>query len=247
MRFDGRDGLVAATSLACSTNAFALGDPTVVYAAVAYPVVLGVATLLVLRAGCGARRKVLALASLAAAGCVLWWTWQIPGNSSLLQFWTWASTSAVVLSTAGSVWATRRRAPSSKAKTAVRGHSRQIQFSADCFVPLLPQSSQIRPGLYGFELAYWLAQTLRAAGHSPGYPEPGHRGWSFEITEDGDDGAILRCRNISALDEHARATWEIEVASHSGATHVEETVLAVMSALRKKKLAARVVDTGAVP
>lgn len=46
----------------------------------------------------------------------------------------------------------------------------QIEFTSAEFLPRLPESCQGNPGVYGFELAWWLAQALAEQGIVTSYP-----------------------------------------------------------------------------
>jgi hypothetical protein len=56
----------------------------------------------------------------------------------------------------------------------------RIEFSSSKFLPLLPEDCQGNPGVYGFELAWWLAQALAARGVVTSYPLGEDWGWLIE-------------------------------------------------------------------
>jgi len=60
----------------------------------------------------------------------------------------------------------------------------RIEFSSTQFLPYLPESCQVNPGAYGFELACWLSQKLAAAGFATSYPTNEDWGWYIEYIED---------------------------------------------------------------
>jgi len=70
-------------------------------------------------------------------------------------------------------------------------------FRSDKFTPILPEDSQVNPGVYGAELAFWLCTVLAQAGIGTTYPESEDWGWFFEYhTERGSEFAI-HCGNVS--------------------------------------------------
>ncbi len=76
-----------------------------------------------------------------------------------------------------------------------------VQFKSDLFRPFLPEDSQVNPGCYGAELAYWLARKLAEKGIVTSYPEHEDWGWFIEyITEDGDE-FWLCCGNVTTDNE----------------------------------------------
>ncbi|WP_199538851.1 MULTISPECIES: hypothetical protein [unclassified Duganella] len=69
------------------------------------------------------------------------------------------------------------------------------------FTPFLPDDSQVNPGVYGAELAYWLAQQLASRGVITSYPESEDWGWYLNYT--GRDGAefAIHCGNVFGEDD----------------------------------------------
>lgn len=59
----------------------------------------------------------------------------------------------------------------------------RIEFSSDRFLPYLPESCQVNPGAYGFELALWLSNALMQAGLVTSYPISEDWGWFIEYSE----------------------------------------------------------------
>jgi hypothetical protein len=59
----------------------------------------------------------------------------------------------------------------------------RIEFTSCKFLPLLPEESQGNPGVYGFELAWWLAQALATKGIVTSYPLGEDWGWLIEYTD----------------------------------------------------------------
>jgi hypothetical protein len=60
----------------------------------------------------------------------------------------------------------------------------RIEFSSTRFLPYLPESRQVNPGVYGFELACWLSQELAENGFATSYPTNEDWGWYIEYVED---------------------------------------------------------------
>ena len=70
------------------------------------------------------------------------------------------------------------------------------EFDSSEFAPVLPDDSQVNPGVYGAELAFWLCGALARAGTITSYPESEDWGWYIEHrTERGAEFAI-HCGNI---------------------------------------------------
>lgn len=59
----------------------------------------------------------------------------------------------------------------------------RIEFSSTKFLPYLPESCQVNPGAYGFELASWLSLALAKAGFATRYPSSEEFGWYLEYLE----------------------------------------------------------------
>jgi hypothetical protein len=75
------------------------------------------------------------------------------------------------------------------------------EFTSDKFVPVLPDESQVNPGVFGAELAFWLCTQLAANGVVTSYPQSEDWGWYLDYsTESGAEFAI-HCGNV-ADDEH---------------------------------------------
>jgi len=69
------------------------------------------------------------------------------------------------------------------------------------FAPFLPDDSQVNPGVYGADLAYWLAQRLASRGVITSYPEYEDSGWYLtHATSDGAEFAI-HCANVDGRDD----------------------------------------------
>jgi hypothetical protein len=68
----------------------------------------------------------------------------------------------------------------------------RLEFSSDKFSPYLPEEAQQNPGVYGFELADWLARSLAQRGLVTSYPIGEDWGWFIEYL-DGDTEIMIGC------------------------------------------------------
>lgn len=76
-----------------------------------------------------------------------------------------------------------------------------VQLRSKRFAPFLPDDAQVNPGIYGAELAYWLAQSLASRGVITSYPEYEDWGWYLDYaTSDGFEFAI-HCGNVDGKDD----------------------------------------------
>ena len=73
----------------------------------------------------------------------------------------------------------------------------RIEFSSSKFVPLLPEDCQGNPGVYGFELAWWLAQALAARGVVTSYPLGEDWGWLIEYTNSEETEFTIGCSSMA--------------------------------------------------
>lgn len=113
-----------------------------------------------------------------------------------------------------------------------REMSLTITFISGAFSPRLPESSQIRPGLYGFELAYWLAQHLEGAGFKTGYPEPERAAWAVGVSGPNEDEFVLKCRSTAPVEPNAPRLWEVAIRAY-GDAQPQVVRVAVVGALRR--------------
>ena len=71
-----------------------------------------------------------------------------------------------------------------------------VEFRTSAFRPFLPDDSQVNPGVYGAELAFWLARELASRSVLTSYPQAEDWGWFLEYrTPDGAEFA-LHCGNV---------------------------------------------------
>jgi hypothetical protein len=77
----------------------------------------------------------------------------------------------------------------------------EVTFDSERFRPVLPDESQVNPGRYGAELAYWLCTELATNGVVTSYPNYEDWGWFIEyITEPGDE-YWLCCGSVDGVDD----------------------------------------------
>jgi hypothetical protein len=75
-----------------------------------------------------------------------------------------------------------------------------IEFSSARFLPTLPEDCQANPGVYGFELALWLAQALCRQGIVTGYPSAEDWGWCLDYAPTDDLRLTIACASRCAAD-----------------------------------------------
>lgn len=71
-----------------------------------------------------------------------------------------------------------------------------VTFSSSRFQPILPEKSQVNPGRYGAELAFWLCGQLAGEGVVTSYPNYEDWGWFIEYSTDQHDEFWLCCGNV---------------------------------------------------
>jgi hypothetical protein len=90
----------------------------------------------------------------------------------------------------------------------------RFEFESDRFLPQLPESAQVNPGAYGFELAWWLAQRLQELGIETSYPLGEDWGWLIEHVDEGDDEFTIGCGSTAGHGDGylgKPVTWSIFV------------------------------------
>ncbi|MFC0250669.1 hypothetical protein [Massilia consociata] len=61
-----------------------------------------------------------------------------------------------------------------------------VEFDSELFRPYLPDESQVSPGHYGAELAFWLSRKLAQRGVITSYPQREDWGWFIDYrSQDG--------------------------------------------------------------
>lgn len=87
----------------------------------------------------------------------------------------------------------------------------EVTFRSTRFTPVLPEESQVNPGRYGAELAYWLCTELAHCGVITSYPEYEDWGWFIEYITDAGDEFWLCCGNL----HDSRDQWHCFLQSKS--------------------------------
>lgn len=78
-----------------------------------------------------------------------------------------------------------------------------VAFKAGQFAPVLPDDCQVNPGVYGAELAFWLAQALARIGIPTSYPSDEDWGWFIEYVSASGSEFAVHCSNV----EGAKDRW----------------------------------------
>lgn len=109
----------------------------------------------------------------------------------------------------------------------------RVEFESAAFLPTLPEECQGNPGVYGFELALWLAQTLAKQGVVTGYPLGEDWGWLIEHTTPNEVELTIGCSSMAEDGEGYLGKpirWSVFVRPHisvaqrlKGMTHRDET------------------------
>jgi hypothetical protein len=92
----------------------------------------------------------------------------------------------------------------------------RIEFSSAEFLPSLPEDCQANPGVYGFELALWLSQTLAQRSIITSYPLKEDWGWLIEYV-DGQLEVMVGCSSMAEQGEGYTGkpvSWSIFARSH---------------------------------
>jgi hypothetical protein len=85
------------------------------------------------------------------------------------------------------------------------------RFKSDHFVPVLPEDSQVNPGVYGAELAFWLSAELARASVVTSYPNAEDWGWFIEFLPESGSEFAVHCGN----EEGARDRWLLSLRRHA--------------------------------
>ena len=107
-----------------------------------------------------------------------------------------------------------------------------VTFSSTRFRPVLPEESQVNPGRYGAELAFWLSSELVREGVVTSYPNYEDWGWFIEYaTADGDE-FWLCCGNVDGTDDEWHCFLQPKGKGLFGrSTPADEKALPLMEAL----------------
>jgi hypothetical protein len=71
-----------------------------------------------------------------------------------------------------------------------------VEFRSELFMPVLPDECQVNPGVYGAELAFWLAGQLARQGVITSYPECEDWGWFIEFNPESGAEFAVHCGNL---------------------------------------------------
>jgi hypothetical protein len=83
-----------------------------------------------------------------------------------------------------------------------------VDFESNLFNPFLPEEDQVNPGVFGAELAWWLARQLAQRGVATSYPQNEDWGWFIEyLTGDGHE-FWLCCANLDGAADRWRCYLE---------------------------------------
>jgi hypothetical protein len=85
-----------------------------------------------------------------------------------------------------------------------------VEFRSDRFTPVLPEDSQVNPGVYGAELAYWLCFELAKLGVVTSYPDYEDWGWYLEYVTDTRSEFAIHCGNVGGAQDH----WLLSLRRH---------------------------------
>ena len=94
----------------------------------------------------------------------------------------------------------------------------RIEFTSDQFLPALPEECQGNPGVYGFELAWWLCQALAQAGIVTSYPLGEDWGWLIEYIAPSGIEFTIGCGSMAEEGEgylEVPIQWSIFVRPHA--------------------------------
>ena len=94
----------------------------------------------------------------------------------------------------------------------------RIEFTSSEFLPALPEECQGNPGVYGFELAFWLAKMLAAQGVVTSYPLGEDWGWMIEYSNPAKVEFTIGCSSMAEESEGYRGLpiqWSIFIRPHT--------------------------------
>ncbi len=126
----------------------------------------------------------------------------------------------------------------------------RIEFSSADFLPVLPEHCQGNPGVYGFELAWWLATSLAERDLITSYPMGEDWGWLIEHINPSGTEFTIGCASMADEGEgytQQPIRWSIFIRPHTslkqrltGVSHdaeVQRIAQAIIAALREKGIA----------
>jgi hypothetical protein len=118
----------------------------------------------------------------------------------------------------------------------------RIEFSSAKFLPTLPAACQSNPGIYGFELALWLAQVLARRGIATSYPAPEDWGWLIEYSLPAGSSLMIGCSSMCGPRQGydgAPVAWSVFVEEHRG---MQQRIHNLSSRNELDTLAAHILD-----
>jgi hypothetical protein len=127
----------------------------------------------------------------------------------------------------------------------------RVEFTSVKFLPALPEDCQGNPGVYGFELAWWLAQALAKRGVVTSYPLGEDWGWLIEYISSNETEFTIGCSSLADEGEGYAGKaiqWSVFVRPHTslkqrlkGASHeteVEHLGEHILEALKSEQISA---------
>lgn len=111
-----------------------------------------------------------------------------------------------------------------------------VEFRSRRFVPVLPDDSQVNPGVYGAELAWWLCAELSRRGVVTSYPNSEDWGWFIEYFPGGGSEFAVHCGNVGgesdrwllSLRRHGRKLFGRDKPPYSEAAPLVEAIKAAI-------------------
>lgn len=94
----------------------------------------------------------------------------------------------------------------------------RIEFTSSKFLPALPEECQCNPGVYGFELAFWLAKMLAGQGVVTSYPLGEDWGWMIEYSNPAEVVFTIGCSCMAEEGEGYRGVpiqWFVFIRPHT--------------------------------
>ena len=94
----------------------------------------------------------------------------------------------------------------------------RIEFTSSEFLPSLPEECQGNPGVYGFELAFWLSKMLASEGIVTGYPLGEDWGWMIEYSNPAEVEFTIGCSSMAEEGEGYRGVpirWSVFIRPHT--------------------------------
>ena len=132
----------------------------------------------------------------------------------------------------------------------------QVEFETDKFLPFLPEECQSNPGVYGFELAAWLAENLAKRGITTSYPLGEDWGWLIEFINNETALEItIGCGSQAEVGEGYQGNpirWNIFIRPHASflsklkgidiEKDVQSLAKAILSALDEEDISVEIVE-----